>query len=479
MTSSLVDHDPLFVGGEWVPSDGADRYTVTNPATAEAVGEFVLPTTTDADRAVQAARHAFDSGPWPRMSIQERADVVRRLRDNFVARSADFDEAWLTESGPTISHCRLVHGFVPALIDASIEAALHLTYRERRELPDGEVEVVKEPIGVALLITAWNGPALYLAMKVVPALLSGCAVIIKPAIESQLTARLTGEIVESAGFPPGVVSVLAAGTEISEHLVRHQWVDKVSLTGSVPAGRSVMAAVAPKVGKLTLELGGKSAALVTEDVDLDTVLDSFVPGFIAGCGQVCVALTRLVVPRGMQAAVITGLRDRLAAMAVGDPRDTNSAVGPLGTARQLEKVEEYVASGLAEGARLVIGGRRAGDGSGFYYEPTVFADVAPSMRIAQEEIFGPVLCVMPYDDLEEAVQIANSTEYGLAASVYCADAERAGTLADRMQAGTVAINTAGISFFAPFGGVKQSGFGRELGTEGIEEFLQLKSIKVG
>jgi aldehyde dehydrogenase (NAD+) len=480
VTQDVIAPHALYVGGKWVQSTGSEEYDVISPATGDVVAKVPLPTQGDADRAARAAREAFDLGPWPRLTMAERVDYVRRFRDGFVERSEDFTQAWLTESGPTINHARMLHSFVPALFDEAVARALELELRERRELPDGPVEVVQEPVGVTLLITAWNGPALYLAMKVVPALLAGCTVIVKPAVESQLTARLTGELADAAGLPPGVVSVLAAPAAVSEYLAAHAHVDKVSLTGSVPAGRAVMAACAPKVGKLTLELGGKSAAILAEDVDIERALDSFVPGFIAGCGQVCVALTRLVVPRRQQDGIIERLKSRLQELRIGDPEREESDVGPLGTRRQRERVEEYVASGIAEGARLVLGGRRPEAlTDGFYYEPTVFADVTPEMRIAREEIFGPVLCVMPYDDLDEAIRIANSTEYGLAASIYAADETTARTVAERLQAGTVGVNTAGISFFAPFGGVKQSGFGRELGTEGIREFLQSKSIKLG
>jgi aldehyde dehydrogenase (NAD+) len=480
MMHQIASPTALYVGGEWVSSAGHEHYDVISPATGRVVAQVPLPSEADADRAIGAAREAFDTGPWPRLPMAERAEYARRFRDAFIARSDEFTQAWLRESGPTITHAAMLHGFVPPLFDNAIERALELEVRERRELPDGPVEVVHEPVGVTLLITAWNGPALYLAMKVLPALLAGCTVIIKPAVESQLTAQLTAQIAEAAGLPRGVVSVLAAPTEVSQYLAAHPQVDKVSLTGSVPAGRAVMAACAPKIGKLTLELGGKSAAILADDVDLERALDTFVPGFIAGCGQVCVALTRLVVPRERQGEIVEQLQARLRELQIGDPELADTDLGPLGTARQRERVEEYVASGIGEGARLVLGGHRPEiSGDGFYFEPTVFADVTPDMRIAREEIFGPVLCVMPYDDLEEAIEIANATEYGLAASVYAADETTAREVAERLQAGTVAVNGAGISFFAPFGGTKQSGFGRELGAEGIQEFQQIKSIKLG
>jgi aldehyde dehydrogenase (NAD+) len=480
MVTQLQTADELYIGGEWTPSSGTATIDVISPATGRPVATVPLPVTADAEGAVSAAREAFDAGPWPRLTIAERAEYVQRFRDAFVARREEFSAAWMTESGPTIGHCRLVHGLVPVLFDDLITRARSFPLREHRDLPDGRVELIREPIGVALTIMAWNGPALYLAMKVMPALVAGCTVIVKMATESQLTARLVGELADEAKLPTGVLTVLAADTAVSEHLAAHPHVDKVSLTGSITAGRAVLAACAPRIAKVTLELGGKSAAILADDVDVEEVLDSFVPGFIAHSGQVCVALTRMLVPRRRQREIVDALVERLATLKVGDPALESSEVGPLGSRRQLERVQDYVASGRAEGATVALGGKRP-DGleEGFYYEPTVFVDVTPEMRIAREEIFGPVLCVIAYDEVEDAIRIANGVEYGLNAAVYAKDEALARTIADRMQTGTVAINTAGISFFAPFGGIKQSGIGRELGDEGIAEFLQLKTIKLG
>jgi aldehyde dehydrogenase (NAD+) len=468
----------LYIGGSWRPPADGGSLQLVSPADGRVIGTFPEPSRADGAAAVAAARQAFDVGPWSAMTITERAQYVQRFANAYSTRSEEFSQAWTTESGPTISHSRLVQGLVAMCFSDIIERSKTCAMRQRREVPDGIVDVIQEPIGVALVVMPWNGPGLYVAWKVVPALLAGCTVVVKTAVESQLTSRLIAECAHEAGFPDGVISVLAAPTEVSEALVANPAVDKVSLTGSVPAGRAVMAACAPRITKLTLELGGKSAAVIAGDVDIDPVLDSFIPGFIAGTGQVCVALTRLIVPRSRGDEIVAAVVSRLSALKIGDPADPNSDVGPLATRRQLTTVEEYVASGVEQGARIVLGGRRPnGFDGGFYYEPTVFVDVAPEMRIAQEEIFGPVLSVIAYDDLDEAIAIANGTKYGLAASVYAADADLADRVAERLQAGTVAINTAGPSFFAPFGGTKQSGIGREFGLAGIEEFLQTKAIK--
>ncbi|MBB3665552.1 betaine-aldehyde dehydrogenase [Prauserella sediminis] len=470
----------LYIGGEWVHKQrDAPTYEVVSPATGAVVATAPDPTIDDADRAVAAARDAFDHGPWPTLPLAERIEALSRFCDRFEERKEEFDLAWVTESGPTLAHSAALNGGVVLMWRDLLERARSVALSERREVPDGVVDVVREPIGPALVITAWNGPGLYLAMKLVPALLAGCPVVLKMAQESQLTAALVGEMADAAGLPPGVLSVLPASAEVSAHLVEHPGIDKVSLTGSIGAGKAVMSACAGRLANVTLELGGKSPAILLGDVPLEEVLPSLVPGFIAFNGQICAALTRVLVPRARHDEVVAALVARLEAMRVGDPADDSSDLGPLASARQFERVMNYIATGKAEGGDLVLGGGRPdGLDQGFYVAPTVFANVAPDATIAQEEIFGPVLSVIPYDGVDEAVAIANGTAYGLAASVYAADEELARTVAGRIRAGTVAVNTAGVSMFAPFGGFKQSGFGREFGLEGLGEFLQYKSVKV-
>ncbi|PXY28962.1 hypothetical protein BAY59_15045 [Prauserella coralliicola] len=472
--------DRLYVGGEWVSKSQDDPvYEVVSPATGEVVAVAADPTIEDAERAVAAAREAFDHGPWPTLPLAERIAVLSRFCDEFEARKEEFDKAWTTESGPTLAHAAALDAGVVMIWRSLLEQARDLRLAERREVPDGIVDVLREPIGPAVVITAWNGPGLYLAMKLVPALLAGCPVVLKMAQESQLTAALVGEMAEAAGLPKGVLSVLAASTEVSAHLVAHPSIDKVSLTGSIPAGKAVMSACAGRLANVTLELGGKSPAVILDDIPLDDVLPSLVPGFIAFNGQICAALTRVVVPRHRHDEVVAALVERLQAMTVGDPADASSDLGPLASSRQFERVMGYIETGVREGADLVLGGGRPdGLDRGWYVAPTVFANVDPGATIAQEEIFGPVLSVIPYDSLDEAVDIANGTPYGLAASVYASDEELARRVAGRIRAGAVAVNTAGVSLFAPFGGFKQSGFGREFGLEGLAEFLQYKSVKV-
>jgi len=481
MSATVQEFSDLFIGGEWIPAQSDGMLDVVSPATGEVIARVPEPTDADADAAVAAARKAFDEGPWPRMSPAERATYISALRDQFAERLDEFNAAWTAESGPTLAHGAGLHGAVLNVYEDLIARAHTLELSERRELPDGTtVEVIRDPVGVALTITTWNGPGLYVVMKIVPALLAGCTVIVKSAIESPLTSRLLGEMFAAAGFPPGVVSILAASTAVSEHLVTHPDVDKVSLTGSIVAGRRIMALCADRLANVTLELGGKSPAIIADDADLDDVMATLVPGFIAYNGQICAALTRVLVSRERYDEVVERLASALSEVRVGDPTDPTTDQGPLGSERQLERVEGYVRSGIEQGARVVIGGRRPPSlEQGFYYEPTIFADVTSDMTIAQEEIFGPVLSVIPYDTIEEAIQIANDTEYGLAGSVYTKDPDLARRVAREVQSGTFAINCAGVSLMAPFGGYKQSGFGRECGPEGLDEFLQIKSVLLG
>jgi aldehyde dehydrogenase (NAD+) len=473
------DVNNFYIGGHFrAAGDPSHRYSVISPATGMPVADVADPTMAEVEVTVAAARGAFDEGPWPTMPIAERAEYVRRLCDLFEAHLDEWNAAWRAESGPSITHTELLHGFVLALWRDLLARAPEVVLEDRRSLPGGDVDVLREPMGVALIISTWNGPALYIALKLVPALLAGCTVIWKMAQESHLTARVLAKIIDEAGFPEGVISVLAAAPDVSAALVDHPGVDKVSLTGGVVAGRSIMAAAAQRIASVTLELGGKSPAIVAGDIPLERILPTLVPGFIAFQGQICVALTRLVVPRARHDEIVDGVVDVLASLKIGDPEDPATVLGPLGTPRQLARTQEYVDSAHAQGAKLVLGGRRpAGLDQGFYYEPTVFTEVRPDMRIAQEEIFGPVLSVLSYDDFEDAIRIANGTDYGLAASVYTDDLELAERTARRLQSGTVSLNDAGPSLFAPFGGYKMSGIGREGGATGMDEYLQYKSVR--
>ncbi|MFI8664463.1 aldehyde dehydrogenase family protein [Rhodococcus qingshengii] len=479
MSITVPHTDRIFIGGEWVSTASKNRYAVVSPATETLAETVDLPSIEDANAAVAQARDAFDDGVWATTSMEHRATVVGRMCDLFEKRQADWTTAWVTESGSTRAHSDFLNSIVVGIWRDIVDTAKRTPVVDRRTYPDGTVDVVAEPYGVAVTITTWNGPALYLVSKVVPALLAGCSVIVKTAVESQLTARIIAELADEAGFPTGVISVLAAPTDVSVHLVSHPDVDKVSLTGSVAAGKSVMAACATNLTPVTLELGGKSPAIIADDIALDKVLPTLLPAFFMNAGQICVALTRLIVPEDRHDEIVEAVVAGLAAVTVGSPEDPSSVIGPLGTRAQYDKVLDYIETAKSEGATLVRGGGRpSGLDRGYFIEPTVFTGVTSSMRVAQEEIFGPVLAVLTYKSIDEAVDIANSTHFGLAGTVYADDLELARNIADRVRSGSVSINTIGPSLFAPFGGFKQSGFGRENDLEGIREFQQTKSIKI-
>jgi aldehyde dehydrogenase (NAD+) len=480
MTSSKASaEDRFLIGGQWAePSVPASRYEVVSPATGRVIANVPDPSIGDAEAAVAAARRAFDFGPWPALPLDERMRHVRDLCDRFEQALPEFNGAWTAESGAPIRHAERLGANVVALWRDLLQRTSELSLGERRVLPTGEVDVLREPVGAALIISAWNAPALYLALKLAPALLAGCTVIWKMAQESQLTARVLARVTAESSLPAGVLSILPASPQVSAALVAHHDVDKVSLTGGVPAGQAVMAACAQRVAGVTLELGGKSPAIIDEDIPLERVLPTLVPGFITFQGQVCIALTRLLVPARRRDEVVGAVISELAGLKMADPADPATDLGPLATQRQLARVAGYVQSGQDEGARLVYGGRQPAKlPEGFYFEPTVFTEVRPGMRIAQEEIFGPVLSVIDYQSLDEAIDIANGTQYGLAASIYTDDLDLAERTARRLRSGTVAHNAGGPSLFAPFGGYRQSGIGREGGLEGIGEFLQYKSFR--
>jgi aldehyde dehydrogenase (NAD+) len=327
-------------------------------------------------------------------------------------------------------------------------------------------------------IIPWNGPVATASLKIGPALAAGCTVVLKPAPEGPVSTMILAEALEAAGFPEGVVSILPGGREAGEHLVKHPDVDKVTFTGSTAAGKRIMGLCADRIARVTLELGGKSAGIIADDIPLDQVLPTLSFAGIGSSGQVCAAITRIVVPRHRQDEVANALADIFEGIKVGDPREGDTVLGPLAAERQRDRVEEYIRIGLEEGARLVTGGGRPkGLDKGWFVEPTIFADVSNDMRIAQEEIFGPVICIIPFDTVEEAVAIANDSDYGLSGAVYASDQELAESIARQIRTGQISINTWGMCVVQPFGGYKQSGLGREGNVEGLSAFLETKLIQ--
>jgi len=475
-------YDRLFIGGDWVAPAGTGTIDVINPTTEEVAGRVPDATEADIDKAVASARAAFDGGPWPKMTPSERAEILTKVSQAIQADMAGFAELITTEMGSPVSWATMAQVFAPTMIiDYYAGLASTFAFDEVRQGLMGEVLVAKEPVGVVAAISPWNVPLFIAAAKLAPALVAGCTVVFKPAPETPLDAFRLAELFADAGLPEGVLSVVPAGREVGEHLVRHPGVDKVSFTGSTAAGKKIGAACGEQLKRFSLELGGKSAAVLLDDVDLSQALPMLLPNAIMNNGEACIAQTRILAPRDRYQEVVDALVEQVSAMKVGDPLDPEVAVGPLVAERQRDRVEGYIKIGQEEGAKVALGGGRpAGIEKGWFVEPTVFVDVDNSMRIAQEEIFGPVLAVIPYEGGDdEAVAIANDSSYGLCGSVWTNDPERGLKVARGVRTGTYMLNSPiPIDFSTPFGGFKESGIGREFGPDGLELFLEKKSINL-
>lgn len=468
----------LFIGGKWVQPSSTSLIDVINSGTEELFVQVAEAQEADVNRAVEAAREAFDQGAWPRMTHSERASFLTRIADALEGVADQAARIWATESG-------LLHDI--ALQRSRAVGDIYRTYAgfadthpfsEHLPAPGGGTGlIVREPVGVVAAIVAWNGPPSLIAHKFAPALLAGCTVIVKPSPEAPGAAYLLAEACEEVGLPPGVLNVLTADRAASELLVRHPGVDKVSFTGSTAAGRRIGAICAERVARCTLELGGKSAAVVLDDYDVETAAQAIAGRAIYLTGQVCSALTRIVVPRRNHDRMVEALSASFGQVRVGDPFDAHTQMGPLAMGRQRERVEEYIARGKAEGATLAAGGGRPKYlDRGYYIEPTVFGNVDNRSTIAQEEIFGPVLSVISADSEEDAVRIANDSVYGLNASVFTGDLERAYAVGRALRSGTVGHNAFRNDAGFPFGGFKQSGIGREGGWEGVLPYLEVKCL---
>jgi acyl-CoA reductase-like NAD-dependent aldehyde dehydrogenase len=470
--------DKLYIGGEWAQPSSSRTIDVVMPSTGEVVATVASAAPADADAAVAAARQAFDEGSWPRLTHLERAGYIRRWTEELAALSDEFSKVWTYESGYPQAHGDLINKTMAPLIwDNLLAQASEVPWEERRTTAASDVLIQRLPIGTVLGILPYNGPLANVAMKIMPALLTGCTVIVKVAPDSQLTARLMGQSLDAVGFPPGVISVLAADTETSQYLVAHRGIDMVHMTGGTAVAVEVVKNTADRLARTGLELGGKSPAIITDDADLDKVMTTLVPGAIGVNGQVCAALTRILVSRTRYEEVVTRLAEEFSKLKVGDPFDPSTDLGPLANERALERTERMLAKAIDEGAKVAYGGQRPPElPRGFYFEPTLLRDVTDDMEIAQEEVFGPIIAVMAYEDVDDAVRIANGTKYGLAGSVYAKDNSTALEIAKRIVSGTVAVNVFGVSLTEPYGGVKSSGWGRECGTEGILEFTNIKSI---
>lgn len=473
-----IDAGRFYIGGRWVAPSSDRSVDLISPATGQLYAVAPLAAQADVHTAVAAAREAFDRGPWPRMSVAERAEVLTRFLEVYRPHHDDLAALVTQEMGAPITLSKLMHATVPRLIvEAFLDMAPTYPFRQVRRSAVGHALVTREPVGVVAAIIPWNAPHSTAMLKLIPALLAGCTAILKPAQETPLDAALLAQCFDGAGLPPGVINVVPADREVSERLVTHPDVDKVSFTGSTAAGRRIAALCGQDMRRATLELGGKSAAVVLDDADMDSVMSAIAATSIRNSGQACSNKTRVLVSRARESEFLERLVDQFSALHVGDPTDPETDVGPLVSARQRDRAESAIGKGQAEGAKVLIGGGRpAGLDRGWYIEPTVFTGVAPWMAIAQDEVFAPVLAALTYADEDEAVAIANDTNYGLNGSVFSTDPEHGLAVAGRIRTGTVELNGHTVGFHAPIGGFKGSGIGREAGPEGFDPYTEVRSI---
>ncbi|WP_174187286.1 aldehyde dehydrogenase [Nocardia barduliensis] len=479
---TLNDRTRVFIGGRWTESTGNDWIDLVDSFTEQPVSRIRLATAEDVAAAVAAARAAFDRGDWASKPIAERADVLDEIATRLEQRAEQLTPIGVIEVGVPVSVSAPTQQMCGGLFRAVAAVARATELAEVRARADGGVSrIVKEPKGVVAAIIPWNGPIGTIAFKVAPALAAGCSVVLKTAPDApespSVFADIVAELVAEGRIPEGVISVLCADRDVSETLVTNPDVDHITFTGSTAAGRRIMSLAGERVAGVSLELGGKSAAIILDDADMNTVLQTLP---MAGCmqsGQACIALTRVLVSRARHDEVLAALIAAYGALPMGDPWEPTNFLGPLASKQQQDRVLGYIEIAEQEGATVVLGGGRPeGLDHGFFVAPTVLDGVRPDDRIAQEEVFGPVISVITYEDEDDAVAIANNSIYGLSGAVYTEDAERGYAIARRIRTGTISVNTAAMDFTLPFGGYKQSGIGREGGPEGLEEFFEIKTV---
>jgi acyl-CoA reductase-like NAD-dependent aldehyde dehydrogenase len=477
----VITYDKLFIGGAWVEPSEPELLDILSPHDQSVIGRAAQAKPADIDRAVAVARDAFDNGPWPRTSPADRIAVLRRYNELREQRD-EIAKLISVENGSALWFTRAGRAGLTRQANAFFTAAEQFGWEETLTPSDPDLPfsavVRRVPVGVMAAVIPWNSPFSAANAKILPALLAGNTVILKVSPENSLSMNLLAELLVQAGVPQGVISILAADRDTSEHLIRHPDVDKIAFTGSTRAGRRIASLAGEQLKRVSLELGGKSATIILPDADLAKAVDGIKFGSLLNNGESCIAQTRILAPRGRYEEIVGAIKDMVESLAVGDPADENTFIGPMIRPDQQQRVRDYIEVGISEGARLVTGGSQipAGLEHGNYVHPTVFADVDNKMRIAQEEIFGPVLVVIPFDDEDDAVRIANDSEYGLSGGVWSADPERAMAVARRLETGTVLINGASFSFDGPFGGFKNSGIGREYGAVGLTEYIEYQTV---
>jgi acyl-CoA reductase-like NAD-dependent aldehyde dehydrogenase len=473
----MLNRDRFYIGGQWVAPSASESIDVHNAGNGEIMGRVPAGGEKDADAAVKAARAAFIG--WSETPVEKRAEFLEKISSGLKARADEIAKTIAQEVGMPLKMSARIQAGLPIANFANYAKLLRDFHFEQRV---GNSIVVREPVGVVLAITPWNYPLHQIALKVAPALAAGCTVVLKPSEVAPFNAFILAEVMEAAGLPKGVFNLVTGyGPAVGEALVKHPGVDMISFTGSTRAGKRISELASQTIKRVALELGGKSASVILDDADLAAAVKGTVNGCYLNSGQTCTALTRMLVPQSKYEEAAKLAAEAAKSFTVGDPLQETTRLGPLSSQAQLERVRGYIKKGLAEGAQLVAGGAEPPEGApqgGYYVRPTVFGNVKNSMTIAQEEIFGPVLSIIPYEDEEEAVRIANDTVYGLAGAVWSKDEARAQRVARRIRAGQVDVNGGAFNMNAPFGGFKQSGHGREAGVYGLEEFLEYKSLQL-
>lgn len=470
----MQEYKHIYINGQWVTPAGTDTVHVINPCSEEPIATVAMGNEEDVDRAVQAARHAFPS--WSRTPVPERAAMISKIARAMQARQNELGDTIAREMGMPSPWSRMIQAGLPiAVLDSFVPILMNYEF----EYSMNGTRIVKEPIGVCGFVTPWNYPMHQIIGKVAPALAAGCTMVVKPSQLAPLNSYILAEIMDEVGLPPGVFNlVVGAGTKVGHALASHKDVDMVSLTGSTRSGTLIAQAAAETIKRITLELGGKSPNVILEDADITTAVLKGVYNCFLNSGQTCISLSRMIVPREKQKEIVELAKTTVESMKMGDAFEDGVYLGPMVDDRQQESVREYIRSGISEGATLVTGGPEQPENlkKGYFVKPTIFADVTPSMTIAREEIFGPVLSIMPYSTEEEAVEIANDTIYGLSGSVWSGDIDRARRVARQIRSGQVFINGADFDINAPAGGYKQSGLGRERSAYGLEEYLEIKAL---